>query len=134
MFVKANYTGGGRVEVQGAAPSALTEQVVQEVLAATNAVTQVALLDAAVAQAPVQPAPAPVAPAAPATTSANANGNDRDPKRIVGVVGGLNPYVVTQDRKRYLVGSMLPDGTQVDQIDGDTVVFSRQGRPMPVKF
>jgi type III secretion protein D len=132
VFVKASYAGNGRVEVLGAAPSALTEQVVQEVLAATNAVTQVALLDAAAAEPSAEPTAAPAAPPTPATAAANPN--DRDPKRIVGVVGGLDPYVVTQDRKRYLVGSMLPDGTQVDQIDGDTVFFSRQGKPMPVKF
>jgi type III secretion system YscD/HrpQ family protein len=131
LLVKAQYVGGGRVEVQGASPSPVTEQVVQDVLAATNAVTQVALLDAA-SSAAAEPQETVLAPAAP-TPVANSKG-DRDPQRIVGVVGGDSPFVLTQDRKRYLVGSMLPDGTQIDQIEGNTVIFSRQGKPMPVQF
>jgi hypothetical protein len=131
LVVKAQYVGGGRVEVQGAAPSPVTEQVVQDVLAATNAVTQVALLDAA-ASAAAEPQETVLAPAAPAPAANNKSG--ADPQRIVGVVGGASPFVLTQDRKRYLVGSMLPDGTQIDQIEGHTVVFSRQGKPMPVQF
>jgi type III secretion system YscD/HrpQ family protein len=135
MVVKAQYVGGGRVEVQGAAPSAVTEQVVQDVLAATNAVTQVALLDAA-ASAAAEPQETVLAAAAPAPAPAPAanNKSGNDPQRIVGVVGGATPFLLTQDRKRYLVGSMLPDGTQIDQIDGHTVVFSRQGKPMLVQF
>jgi type III secretion system YscD/HrpQ family protein len=135
LVVKAQYVGGGRVEVQGAAPSPVTEQVVQEVLAATNAVTQVALLDAA-ASAAAEPQETVLAAAtpAPATAPAANTKSGADPQRIVGVVGGATPFVLTQDRKRYLVGSMLPDGTQIDQIDGHTVVFSRQGKPMPVQF
>jgi type III secretion protein D len=131
LVVKAQYVGGGRVEVQGAAPSPATESVVQEVLAATNAVTQVALLDATAAPA-VTERQETVLPSA--TPEPVANNSGRDPKRVVGVVGGNSPYVLTQDGRRYFVGSMLPDGTQVDQIDGHTVVFSRQGKPMTVQF
>jgi type III secretion system YscD/HrpQ family protein len=131
LVVKAQYVGGGRVEVQGAAPSPVTEQVVQEVLAATNAVTQVALLDAA-ASAAAEPQETVHAAVAPAPAANNNSG--RDPKRIVGVVGGDSPFVLTQDGKRYLVGSMLPDGTQIDKIVGHTVDFSRQGKPMTVQF
>jgi hypothetical protein len=131
LHVKAHYGGVGRVEVQGAAPSPLTEQAITEVLSATNAVTQVALLDAA--------APAPDADtAATAATAAAAapkpNGNASDPKRVVGVVGGENPFVVTADRRHYFVGSMLPDGTQIDKIVGHTVDFSRQGKSTAVTF
>lgn len=132
LVVKAQYVGGGRVEVQGATASPVTEQVVQDVLAATNAVTQVALIDAAAATAANEPQETVLAPAAPAPATGNDNG--RDPQRIVGVVGGPNPFVLTQDRKRYLVGSVLPNGTQIDQIEGNTVTFSRQGKPMPVQF
>jgi type III secretion system YscD/HrpQ family protein len=130
LEVKAQYTGGGRVEVQGAAPSPVTDKVVQDVLAATNAVTQVALLDAA----PAAAAPDPNETAAAAAAKPSASNAGRDPKRVVGVVGGENPYVVTQDRRHYFVGSMLPDGTQVDQINGYTVDFSRQGKTTRVEF
>jgi type III secretion system YscD/HrpQ family protein len=128
LHVNASYTGGGRIEVRGAAPSPVTEQVIQEVLSATNAVTQVALLDAA-AQAP---AAEPAAAAAP--TAAAADNASRDAKRVVGVVGGDSPYVVTQDKRHYFIGSMLPDGTQIDRIEGHTVVFSHQGKPVTVEF
>ncbi len=133
MVVKAQYVGGGRVEVQGAAPSPVTEQVVQEVLAASNAVTQVALLDVAAASAAAEPQET-VLPAATAAATANNNNGSRDPKRIVGVVGGDNPFVLTADRRHYFVGSMLSDGTQVDQIEGSTVTFSRNGKPTSVQF
>ncbi len=132
LHVNASYTGGGRIEVHGAAPSPVAEQVIEEVLSAINAVTQVALLDA-VAQPPAaEAAGAAMAQAAP--TPAAADNAGRDPKRVVGVVGGENPYVVTQDKRHYFIGSMLPDGTQIDQIEGHTVVFSRQGKPMTVQF
>jgi hypothetical protein len=129
LHVKAHYGGVGRVEVQGAAPSPLTEQAITEVLSATNAVTQVALLDAA---APT--AAAESAAEAPAAPTPKANGNTSDPKRVVGVVGGDNPFVVTADRRHYFVGSMLPDGTQIDKIVGHTVDFSRQGKSTAVTF
>jgi hypothetical protein len=114
--------------VHGAAPSPVTEQVIAEVLSATNAVTQVALLDTA-AQPAAEADTAPAAPTPPAADNAG-----RDPKRVVGVVGGESPYVLTQDGRHYFIGSMLPDGTQVDQIEGHAVVFSRQGKPTTVEF
>jgi type III secretion system YscD/HrpQ family protein len=132
LHVSASYAGAGRIEVRGAAPSPVTEQVIEEVLSATNAVTQVALLDAAAQASAAEPAVAAAAPVAPTPAAADSAG--RDPKRVVGVVGGENPYVVTQDKRHYFIGSMLPDGTQIDQIEGHTVVFSRQGKPMTVAF
>jgi type III secretion system YscD/HrpQ family protein len=134
LVVKAQYTGGGRVEVQGAAPSPVTEQVVQEVLAATHLVTQVALLDAPPAPAANEPQDTAMPAAAPVAATTNTNNNGRDPKRIVGVVGGNNPFLLTSDRRHYFVGSMLSDGTQIDQIVGSTVTFSRNGKPTTVQF
>jgi type III secretion system YscD/HrpQ family protein len=132
LHVKADYAGGGRIEVHGAAPSPVTEQVIQDVLSATNAVTQVALLDAAAQPPAGETTGAATAPAAPPPAAADNAG--RDPKRVVGVVGGDSPYVLTQDGRHYFIGSMLPDGTQVDQIEGHVVVFSRQGKPTTVAF
>jgi hypothetical protein len=130
LHVKAQYAGGGRIDVHGAAASPATDVVVQELLAATNAIKKVALLEPAAAP----PSPEAVtAPAAPAANNNNANAGS-DPKRVVGVVGGANPFVVTADRRHYSVGSILPDGTQIDRIDGDTVDFSRNGKPMTVRF
>jgi type III secretion system YscD/HrpQ family protein len=132
LHVKADYAGGGRIEVHGAAPSPVTEQVIQDVLSATNAVTQVALLDAAAQPPAAESTGAATAPAAPPPAAVDNAG--RDPKRVVGVVGGDSPYVLTQDGRHYFIGSMLPDGTQVDQIEGHVVVFSRQGQPTTVAF
>jgi type III secretion system YscD/HrpQ family protein len=135
LDVRVQYVGAGRVEVQGAPPSPSSEQVVRELLARKHAITQIALTDA--------PAAAPDAVAnvsgsagkadAPTQTGGSA-ASARDPKRVVGVVGGETPFILTQDGRRYLVGSMLPDGTQLDHIELPMVTFSRQGKPMPVRF
>jgi type III secretion protein D len=138
LKVQTAYAGGGRVDVRGAAASAVTEQIVGDVLAVKNAVTQIALLDAADAASQMQPPPAAAGTAsatpAPAAVRVDAAAAARDPKRVVGVVGGRDPHVLTQDGRRYFVGSMLPDGTQVDRIEGLQVIFSRHGKSMPVQF
>jgi type III secretion system YscD/HrpQ family protein len=135
LLVRASYSGAGRVDVHGTASSPLTERVVGDVLAATNAVTQIAVIEDPKPVPPMIIEKASEEPAAsvPAATISPASAA-RDPKRVVGVVGGASPYVVTQDGRYYFVGSVLPDGTQVDRIDGHTVEFSRNGRSMPVQF
>jgi type III secretion protein D len=53
---------------------------------------------------------------------------------VVAVVGGDEPYLLTQDGARYLVGAVLPDGSLVQSVDGHTVNFVRNGRHVQVEF
>lgn len=130
--VQARYAGGGRVEVHGAAASPAVDQVVQDLLAATKSIKQLSLAGAAAPTA--QATDDMPTPARDAAAAAPGKSSEPDPRRVIGVVGGETPFVMTQDRKRYFVGSMLPDGTQIDHIDGHTVTFSRHGKPMSVQF
>jgi hypothetical protein len=59
---------------------------------------------------------------------------ERDPKRVVGVVGGGSAFVLTRDGTRYLLGSTLPDGSQIHEIQGHSVTFLREGRRVQVEF
>jgi type III secretion system YscD/HrpQ family protein len=135
LDVRVQYVGAGRVEVQGAPPSPSSEQVVRELLARKHAITQIALTDApAAAPEAVADVSGSAGKADAPTQSGSSAASARDPKRVVGVVGGETPFILTQDGRRYLVGSMLPDGTQLDHIELPMVTFSRQGKPMPVRF
>jgi type III secretion system YscD/HrpQ family protein len=132
--VDARYAGGGKVVVTGAAPSPQAEQVIRDVLAKTPSVVTIELGQAVAAAAPEKAgtAPAPIqnvaAVAAPAATAA------RDPKRVVAVVGGERPYLLTQDGARYLTGAMLPDGSLIESVDGHAVTFLRNGNHVQVDF
>jgi type III secretion system YscD/HrpQ family protein len=132
--VDARYAGGGKVVVTGAAPSPQAEQVIRDVLAKTPSVVTIELGQAVAAAAPEKAgaAPTPIqnvaAVAAPAATAA------RDPKRVVAVVGGERPYLLTQDGARYLTGAMLPDGSLIEGVDGHAVTFLRNGNHVRVDF
>jgi type III secretion system YscD/HrpQ family protein len=141
ISVQTLYAGKGRVRVSGVGPTPQAEQVVVELLRSRSAVSEIELVD--LPKETVVSAPAPSVPALQATArqagvdEASAALSDkaaRDPRRVVGVVGGSQPFVLTQDGKRYLVGATLPDGSQIQKITGQTVVFVRNGKPMPVRF
>jgi type III secretion protein D len=134
MAVEARYAGQGRVQVSGATATPAVEQIIRDVMAGARAIRQIELTD-----------PPPAAPARESVQQAlAATGNDesgalsaaaaQDPRRVVGVVGGEEPFVLTKDGKRYLVGATLPDGSQVQKIVGHTVTFQRNGKPLPVRF
>jgi type III secretion system YscD/HrpQ family protein len=127
----ARYAGAGRVEVRGVATSPTAEQAVKDVLVTNKSINHIAFLDAPseAAAAPAAQDDAAQSAAAPQTAQ-----DTRDPLRVVGVVGGLVPYVVTQDRRRWHVGAVLPNGTQIDHIEGHAVDFSRNGRATRVQF
>ncbi len=139
LAAQARYTGTGRVEVDGVPASPLTERVVREILQSTGSVRDIALT----APAPAAPTARNTAPndaataTAPATAastpvwSANA---PRDPKRVIGVVGGEQSYLLTLDGSHYLSGSMLPDGSLVEAIEGHDVIFVRDGQRVVVQF
>jgi type III secretion protein D len=134
--VNARYVGDGRVDVAGAATSAQTDWAIRDVLASTRAIHHVGLVDpsdadtATAAAAPPMPGNAAASkPAAPTSASA-----PRDPKRVVGVVGGDTAFVLTQDGARYLAGAMLPDGSQVETVEGHLVTFLREGQRVQIEF
>jgi type III secretion system YscD/HrpQ family protein len=130
MAVDARYVGKGRVQVKGVAATPAVEQVISEVMASAKAITQIELTD------PPASAPQAKATAAPAQndSAALSDAAARDPKRVVGVIGGDEPYVLTQDGKHYLVGATLPDGSQIEKIVGHKVIFKRNGKALPVHF
>jgi type III secretion system YscD/HrpQ family protein len=149
--VQARYVGAGRVLVAGAAASPASEQVIRDILAKTPSLSHIELsagsvMDAAATpHAGPPPGSPPAAVAAPGTgaqadaNAANASigakaGARGDPKRVVAVVGGDDPYLLTQDGARYLVGAVLPDGSLVESVDGHTVNFLRNGRQVKVEF
>lgn len=131
MVVEARYEGGGRMQVKGASPTAVTETVIGEILKSTGSIKHVAL----VASPPKAAAPAAAASAiVPAAVQAGNAGNARDPKRVIGVIGGEMAYVLTFDGTRYLAGAQMPDGSQVEAIDGHDVTFMREGQRVVVQF
>jgi type III secretion protein D len=147
--VQARYVGAGRVLVAGAAATPASEQVIRDILAKTPSLSHIelspgtGLADATTApRAGPPPGSPPAAVAAPgpgAQADANAAvggkaGARGDPKRVVAVVGGDEPYLLTQDGARYLVGAVLPDGSLVQSVDGHTVNFVRNGRHVQVEF
>jgi type III secretion protein D len=127
------YAGAGRVQVSGAPATAQTEQAVREVLAGTAAVRHVELVAPAAPAAQALAAASTAAPAeAPAAKPTAVS--ERDPKRVVGVVGGDNSFVLTKDGTRYMPGAVMPDGSQIEQIQGYSVTFLREGQRVQVDF
>ena len=55
-------------------------------------------------------------------------------KRVVAVVSGDPSYVVTADDSRYFVGSSLPTGHTIEEIDDDSVVLDREGERTRLEF
>ena len=55
-------------------------------------------------------------------------------KRVVAVVSGDPSYVVTADDSRYFVGSALPTGHTIAEIDEDSVVLDREGERTRLEF
>jgi hypothetical protein len=50
------------------------------------------------------------------------------------VIGGEMAYLLTFDGTRYLAGAQMPDGSQVEAIDGHDVTFMREGQRVVVQF
>ncbi len=59
--------------------------------------------------------------------------NDPD-KRVTLVVAGDPAYVVTQDKSRYFVGSMLPTGHTIQEIDEGVVIVDKDGVQTNLEF
>jgi type III secretion protein D len=131
MVVEARYEGAGRMQVKGASPTAVTESVIGEILKSTGSIRHVALVGSPPKAATPAAAASPVVPAA---VQAGAAGNARDPKRVIGVIGGEMAYLLTFDGTRYLAGAQMPDGSQVEAIDGHDVTFMREGQRVVVQF
>jgi type III secretion system YscD/HrpQ family protein len=139
LVAQARYAGTGRVEVDGVPASALTERVVREILQSTGSVKDIALT----APAPSAPTARGAVPADSATAAAPASAAStpvwtanalRDPKRVIGVVGGEQSYLLTLDGSHYLTGSMLPNGSLIEAIEGYDVVFMQDGQRLVVQF
>jgi type III secretion protein D len=64
------------------------------------------------------------------------HGSSIDPaaKRVVSVVDSAPAYIVTADGSRYFVGSLLPQGHRVLEIDGPSVTLERDGEKVVMTF
>jgi type III secretion protein D len=67
---------------------------------------------------------------------ADARGSNFDSaaKRVVSVVDSAPAYIVTADGARYFVGSLLPQGHRVLEIDGTSVTLERDGEKLVMTF
>lgn len=54
--------------------------------------------------------------------------------QIVMIAAGPNAYIMTEDRSRYHLGSVLPGGYKVARILADKIVLTREGKRTVVKF
>jgi type III secretion protein D len=59
--------------------------------------------------------------------------NDPD-KEVSLIVGGEAGYIVTRDLSRYFVGSIMPNGYEIVEINEGSVVISRDGQEMKLQF
>jgi type III secretion protein D len=59
---------------------------------------------------------------------------DSAAKRVVSVVDSKPSYIVTADGARYFVGSLLPQGHRVLEIDGTSVTLERDGEKLVMTF
>jgi type III secretion protein D len=59
---------------------------------------------------------------------------DSAAKRVVSVVDSAPAYIVTADGARYFVGSLLPQGHRVLDIDGTSVTLERDGEKLVMTF
>jgi len=59
---------------------------------------------------------------------------DPEAKRVVSVVDSAPAYIVTADGARYFVGSLLPQGHRVLEIDGTSVTLERDGEKLVMTF
>jgi type III secretion system YscD/HrpQ family protein len=136
LQVDAQYAGNGKVVVAGTAASAQAEQVIRDVLAKTPSVVTIELSPPpAVSTAAQDQHDATLVPRGQTSVVASPGGaGGRDAKRVVAVIGGELPYLVTQDGSRYFTGAMLPDGSLIERVDGHLVTFLRNGNRVQVDF
>jgi type III secretion protein D len=73
-------------------------------------------------------APPPTAPAAPVRLA------DDPDKRIESLVPGDPAYVVTADGSHYFVGSMLPSGHRITQVQAHQLTLERDGQITTLNF
>jgi type III secretion protein D len=61
--------------------------------------------------------------------------NVDDPgKRVVAIVGGERPYVVTADGSRHFVGALLPTGHRIQAIHAQSIQLEREGQVSTLSF
>jgi type III secretion protein D len=61
------------------------------------------------------------------------NFNKQD-KRIVMVVNGQPPYIMTYDKSKYYIGALLPTGHKIVSIMDNSVILEKQGKQTTLKF
>lgn len=132
--VATTYLTGGTVLVDGLAPSPEIKALEGQVLRSIRGVKQLTFLK----ETAVPDTGTTVAGLNLAATNRvnNTSGSDSkgDGKRITGVVGGVDGYLVTADGSRYSRGALMQDGTEIERIADGSVTFVRKGKSLVVDF
>lgn len=131
MVVEARYLGAGQIKVDGATATAETQKIIAEILKGTASIQRIEV------GSTLPPGPAlaaSVPPVPPASAKAAFANTARDPKRVIGVIDGEMAYVLTSDGTHYMIGSLMPDGSQVETIEGHAITLLREGQRVVVQF
>jgi type III secretion protein D len=59
---------------------------------------------------------------------------NKQDKRIVMVVNGSPPYIMTYDKSKYYIGALLPSGHKIISIYSSNVVLEREGKTTTLQF
>ena len=107
------YIGDGRVSVEApfAERSLLASVIGSRAMLEIDHLDGVVVLDRPAAPNEVKP-----------------SGGPPDGKKIVSVVAGADPYLVTADGSRYYVGAKLPGGGRLHAIEADAVWIDTGGK------
>jgi len=123
LDVETEYTGTGVVLVRGLHGSAKNyEKVVDHAMKDVSGLSAVQIISAG--------------PQKGSLIMADGRNPNFDPaaKRVVSVVDSAPSYIVTADGARYFVGSLLPQGHRVLDIDGTSVTLERDGEKLVMTF
>jgi hypothetical protein len=131
LNARAKYVGAGVLELSEVLPSERVNESVSQVLATIQGVKDIAFVETTAEPAGSQSKTSDVKLAVPVLEGDNSKSNG---KRITGVIGGTEPFIVTADGGRYGPGSILSDGSVIEHIEDDVVKFRRGQETVAIKF
>jgi type III secretion protein D len=131
--VLTSYVTGGTVLVDGLAPDPEVKALESRILGSIRGVKQLAFVKDSVDSVNGATTAATLV-TGPTTKGKSGTDPKADGKRITGVVGGTQGYLVTADGARYSPGALMQDGTEIERIADGSVTFIRKGKSITVDF
>jgi type III secretion system YscD/HrpQ family protein len=131
--VLTSYVTGGTVLVDGLAPDPEVKALESRILGSIRGVKQLAFVKDRVDSVNGATTAATLV-TGPTTKGKSGTDPKADGKRITGVVGGTEGYLVTADGARYSPGALMQDGTEIERIADGSVTFIRKGKSITVDF